>query len=277
MPISEAIKTALAEGTGFFVTLIRVTAKESKGGDVIAYCMHTRNIVYDGTTFLAMPFEPSKMSQASGVSVDNATVTHLLGEMFTRLNIQGGKWSGARIELLAVDLFNLADGPARRHFGRVGDVTTRGKEATTEFRGLMQMLNQEIGDRTSRRCRYTLGDADCTLDLAAFTFPGTVVTVYNNQRLTVTVNQANGYFKYGKIVFTSGLNDGLEMETINNTGSLITLFLPMPGLIQIGDTFDLIAGDDKKLSTCHAKFANAINFGGEDSIPKREDLYTFPE
>ncbi len=157
--------------------MIRVTAKPERGGGVIAFASHTRDIVYDGTTFLARPFEPSKMSQAAGVSVDNAEVTHLLGETFSKIEVQGGKWAGATIELMVLNLHSTADGPARKHLGRVGDVTTNGTGAKTEFRGLMYLLNQELGDRTSRRCRYQLGDADCGKNLTAFTFAGTVTAI----------------------------------------------------------------------------------------------------
>lgn len=277
MPISTAIKNGLAEGTGVYKTLVKVTALPAKGGTVLAYAMHDSDVTFEGTTYTAAPVEASKMSTAAGVSVDNATFTHILGGLFTRLNVKGGKWSGAFIELYAVDLRRLTDGPARAHYGRLGDVTTEGGGAQSEFRGLMQLLNQEIGDRTSRRCRYQLGDADCTLDLAAFTFAGTVIAITNSQKITVSVSKPDGYFKYGRIQFTSGENDGLEMEIINNTGQVVTLWRQMAGAIAIGDAVSLIAGDDKSLSTCHNKFGNAINHGGEDSMPRQEDLYTFPE
>jgi uncharacterized phage protein (TIGR02218 family) len=117
----------------------------------------------------------------------------------------------------------------------LGDVTTEGEQAQSQYRGLMQLLNQEQGDRTSRRCRYQLGDADCTLNLAAFTFAGTIVGVTNSQKVTVSVSKPDGYFKYGRIQFTSGENDGLEMEIINNTGTLITLWQSFPGTIAIGN------------------------------------------
>lgn len=277
MPISPAIISALADGTGFFVTLVRVTQTAAKGGGTVAYALHTRDVVFEGITYVAAPFEPSKMSQASGVSVDNATINHILGDLFTRQNIKGGAWAGATVVLLAVDLNQLTEGPARAHFGRLGKVKTLGTEAQTEYRGLMQLLGQDLGDRSSRKCRYGLGDADCTLDLAAFTFTGTVVGVTNNQKITISVSKANDYFKYGKIRFTSGNNNGLDMEIINNVGTLITLFLPMPGVIQIGDAFDIIAGDDKTLSTCHNKFDNAVNHGGEDGIPSPDTVFKFPD
>lgn len=276
MPIAEAIKTALAQGTGHFVTVVRVTAKPSRGGEEIAYALHTRDVLYDGTTFQAAPFEPSRMQQTAGTQASNATVSHVLGELFDRANIKGGKWSGARIELMCLDTTNLADGPARRHLGRVGDVTAGGKEAQTEFRGLMQLLNQDIGDRTSQRCRAKLGDEWCTVDIEDFTVAGTVTTVVNQQRFDTDVTADDDYYKRGKIIWTSGLNEGLAMETITNDDGEIVLFMPMPSLIQAGDEFDLIAGDPKTLAICHSRFNNAENFQGEDSSPTRESVYSFP-
>jgi uncharacterized phage protein (TIGR02218 family) len=277
MPISTDIKTALEQGTGLYVTLVRLEARAERGGDVLAYTLHTRDVNFEGTDYVAAPFEPSKTSRNSGTQVDNATVTHLLGDLFTRLNLRGGKWSGAKIDLMAIDLLNPSIGAVAHKRGRIGDVSTAGTQGTTELRGLMQLLTQEIGDRTSKRCRYKLGDSDCTLDLTAFTFSGTVVTVHNNQRITVTTSKPDGYFKYGRVIFTSGLNIDLEMETINNTGQMVSLFLPMPYVINVGDALNLIAGDDKSLATCHSKFNNAINHGGEDSMPRREDVYSFPD
>lgn len=277
MPISEAIKTALAQGTGHFVTVVRVTAKPSRGGDEIAYALHTRDVVYDGTTFIAAPFEPSKMQQTAGTQADNATLNHVLGDLFDKANIKGGKWAGARIELMCLDTNQLAEGPARRHLGRVGDVNTGGQEAQTEFRGLMQLLSQEIGDRTSRRCRLKLGSPECGVDIADFTFPGTVAAITNQQRFDTDTNEPDEFFNRGRIIWTSGLNDGLEMEVVTNDGGEIVLFLPMPSLVQVGDDFDLIAGDDKSLLICHTRFDNAVNFGGEDSLPIPGRVFKFPE
>jgi uncharacterized phage protein (TIGR02218 family) len=275
MPISADVKASLAQGTGIYKTLVKVTSVRSS--DVLSYALHTRDIVLGGVTYSAMPFEPSKMARNAGTQVDNATITHLLGDLFTRLNLRSGKWSGAHIDLMCVDLLNLALGPVLEKHGRIGDVSTAGTQATTELRGLMQLLTQEIGDKTSKRCRYKLGDSDCTLNLTAFTFAGSVVTVHNNQRITVTTSKPDGYFKYGRVVFTSGLNLDLEMEIINNTGQMITFFLPLPYVIGVGDTLNLIAGDDKSIETCFSKFNNALNFGGEPTMPRREDIYNFPE
>jgi uncharacterized phage protein (TIGR02218 family) len=54
----------------------------------------------------------------------------------------------------------------------------------------------------------------------------------------------------------------------------ITLFLPMPFPIEVGDTLGLYAGCNKLISTCTAKFANWHNFRGEPYIPGPDALYS---
>ncbi len=267
----------MAAGTANWQTLVRITARPERGGDVLAYALHTRDIVFDSTTFLALPFEPSQVEQVAGTQVDNAAITHLLGGVFNKANIRGAKWAGAKVEMMAVDLNNLGLGPGRKHVGRIGDVKTMGFQAETQFRGLSQVLNQEQGDRTSKLCRYSTGDEDCGIDIADFSFTSTVVNVHNTQRFTVAFSSPDSYLQYGRVEFTSGANDGLSMEIMDNDGQQVVLFLPMPAPVAIGDTVTLVAGDDKTLATCHSKFGNAINHGGEDCMPNRDDVRKFPE
>ena len=41
----------------------------------------------------------------------------------------------------------------------------------------------------------------------------------------------------------------------------------MPYPIQVGDTFDILVGDDHMLTTCRDKFNNIVNFSGFWYIP----------
>jgi len=276
MGISPEMINILARGTGLYTTLVRITALPTRGGDVLAYALGTRKVDFDGSEFVPAPFEPSKMQSTSGTQPTNATITHILEGLITRLNIRGGKWTGARIELMAVDLLNLSAGYARKHNGRIGDVTAGGDQAESQYRGLMQILNQEIGERTSRLCRADLGGFGCFKDLTAYTFNTVVVTVHNNQRVTVALSKPDHFFRYGKAIWTGGLNDGWEMEVLDNDGQMVSLYAPMPYEINIGDPVRLIQGDDKTLYTCYHDFDNAINFQGEPDNPKQEDVYRFP-
>lgn len=76
-----------------------------------------------------------------------------------------------------------------------------------------------------------------------------------------------GYFDFGLITFTSGLNSGLSMEIRNYVPGQWTLFLPMPYTVVIGDTYIMRPGCDKSFNTCKNRFNNVINFRGEPYLP----------
>lgn len=79
---------------------------------------------------------------------------------------------------------------------------------------------------------------------------------------------AVGYFTYGLITFTSGLNNGLAMEVQSYVPGTISLRLSLPYSIAVGDTYSMIAGCGKRFSEdCTAKFNNAVNFRGEPFLP----------
>ena len=85
--------------------------------------------------------------------------------------------------------------------------------------------------------------------------------------------EASGYFDQGLITWTGGANSGYQMEVKTSTGSgVMTLYAAMPNPTVIGDTYSLIAGCDKTLTTCKAKFNNVANFRGFPHIPGTDRL-----
>lgn len=84
---------------------------------------------------------------------------------------------------------------------------------------------------------------------------------------------AAGTFDYGKITFTSGLNNGLSMEVKSSVPGQIVLQLPMPYQIAAGDTYSLSQGCNKDFVTgCKNKFNNVVNFRGEPHVPGNDVL-----
>lgn len=110
---------------------------------------------------------------------------------------------------------------------------------------------------------------------------GKVESVTNNAKFICTAlteaPYADDYFNYGKLVFKSGLNDELHMEVkdFNGTTGEFTLFLPMAFEISVGDSFQVFAGCDKRLTTCKNKFSNHINYQGFPYIPGSDAINTF--
>lgn len=277
MALSPEQYARLQRGTTRFIFLVKLEATEENGGDILRLALNTKPIPFEGETYKAMPLEPSEMEALSGMAVDNMTVSTILQNSFSRMNIKGGRWQGARISIFNICFDEPEIGIIRGQIGRLGQITLAGREATIDFRGLTQLLAQEIGDLTSRLCRYILGDEDCGVDLTPFTFTGTVSAVTNRQKFTISTSRPTKDFDGGLIKFTSGQNNGLSMEVDNNDGQLITLFQPMIGEVAVGDSYIIKSGCAKDFHTCHFKFNNADNHGGEDCIPNRETLYKIPE
>lgn len=98
---------------------------------------------------------------------------------------------------------------------------------------------------------------------------GSVQGVYSRTMFADAVNrtEAQGYWQYGQILWTSGLNVGLQME-INgfDVGGIIYLLEPMPEKIIPGDDYVLLDGCDKTRNTCANK-GNLVNFQGFPDMP----------
>jgi uncharacterized phage protein (TIGR02218 family) len=156
---------------------------------------------------------------------------------------------------------------------QAGRTTTTGVYKA-ELRGLMQPLSQVVGEVVSQMCRANLGDARCKVNLAALTISATVASVSaaNSTLTSPALVQAAGYFNYGLIEFTTGANDGYRMEVQTYTPGVLNLFAPMPYPVAVGDAFTLSPGCDRYLSTCIARFNNAVNFRGEPHLPGQDKL-----
>jgi hypothetical protein len=79
--------------------------------------------------------------------------------------------------------------------------------------------------------------------------------------ITLSVRQP-GYYDLGLITFTSGLNTGLTQEVRTWVPNVISLARPMPFLVQVGDTFTITPGCDKRITTCVKKFDNLLGPDG---------------
>lgn len=82
------------------------------------------------------------------------------------------------------------------------------------------------------------------------------------------INPINGYFAEGVIMFTSGANNGVNRSVVGYDAAHVVSVLPSLLIAPSnGDTFVIVPGCDKQMSTCSSKFSNLIHFGGEPFIP----------
>ena len=77
----------------------------------------------------------------------------------------------------------------------------------------------------------------------------------------------SGYFDFGLMTFTGGANNGISREVLSYVPGQITLELPFPYAVMVGDTYMMTVGCDKSFTTCQTKFMNPLNFRGEPYLP----------
>ncbi len=90
-----------------------------------------------------------------------------------------------------------------------------------------------------------------------------------------TPGGTSSVFDYGDFRFTSGRNIGVSMEVKEYSVGTITLQLPMPYPIAVGDTYVMVEGCDRSIETCIGRFNNAINFRGEPHLPGQDKVIRF--
>lgn len=271
MPVSGGMLTALQSNVTFLIPVWVMTAKD---GSVAAYAAHTRSISYNSIPYAAAPVEPSRFSQAIGLDANHVELFGVFDDIVTEQDVQGGRWKNAPIvyELIAYDPATgqasaTATGYANKMRGQAGKFSINNGTFRVEFRSLSDLLGQEIGELTSPMARNRLL-SDLVSNVAPYTFARNVTAFTDRRNFTVDgAAQVNDYFKYGKVTFTSGGNNGRAMEIKASIGNAIELHLPMLTDIAIGNTVSLVAGFDGSREQARDKFNAMENFNGEPDLP----------
>lgn len=180
-----------------------------------------------------------------------------------------------------VDPAAVDDGVILLQRGKLGEVRILDdSKAEVEFRSLTQLLSQGLGRVYGHECDADLGDSRCGITISTYTVTGTITSVNDNQVFTDSGrSEADDYFNYGLLTWTSGNNNGLSMDVkdYDGTNDQFTLAEPMPFTVQVGDTYSVYRGCDKTKSTCKDVFNNLVNFRGFAEIPGIDLLAKVPD
>ncbi len=219
-------------------------------------------------------FTPTSIESKSDMSVDNVEIEGVsFPSKITEKDLLAGIYDYAEVEIFLVNYENLPQGKMILKRGKLGEVTLSKQVFRAEIRGLTQHLSQTIGTVYSPTCQAVLGDDSCRVNLATCTVKAQITKVIDRQTfIAKTLTQKAGYFSGGEVKWSSGNNLGSRMEVKEFADSVVTLVLPMGSIIEVGDSFNIVAGCDKLRETCISKFNNILNFRGFPDVPGVDKL-----
>jgi uncharacterized phage protein (TIGR02218 family) len=123
-------------------------------------------------------------------------------------------------------------------------------------------------------CLWTLFDSGCTLSKSGYALFGTVASGATSRAIPLSGGISpyvgvDGIPQYtqGRLLFTSGVNNGLQVLIDSNDTVNFYLAYTLNALPSAGDTITYWAGCSKSYNTCNLKWSNTINFRGFDKVP----------
>lgn len=280
--LPPALATHVAGG---LTTLCRCWRVDRRDGLVMGFTDFDRDLVFDAVTYKAASgFTATAIEGQLGLAVSNLDVQGALSsDALTEDDLHGGRYDDAAVTIYLVNWSDVAQRVVLRA-GNLGQVA-RGKLAfSAELRGLAARLDQPAGRIFQRSCAWDLGDARCGIDLNAAGRNGTgaVTQVLDAFEFLASglSGVASGVLTRGKLVWTSGVNNGLAVEIKAHSSSAgvsrIAIALPMGAPVVVGDTFSATAGCDRTFATCRDRFANTVNFGGFPHMPGTDFAMSYP-
>lgn len=241
---------------------------------------HDRQLVFNGDAYTPLNSgDAGPVAASDKINVDNMEVEIILNsDGIDEDELRNGFFDMAQIWVFWVNYEDLSMPEFKLFFGLLGEVEIIDDMAHVEVRSVAQLCQQEIGETISPDCLADLGDDRCKVDLTSYTHSGTVTAVTSDTIFTDSgLTQIGGYFDYGKVTWLTGDNAGLSMDVAAFAyGGEVTLFEAMPANIQIGDTFTIVAGCDRKFATCKDRFSNVVNHRGFPHVPGTDKALQYP-
>jgi uncharacterized phage protein (TIGR02218 family) len=269
-------------GTKRYTRCLRVTRRD---GEVYRWTDHDAPVALrtSDSPLVVETFDPSTSpsseSRRESSSLD-ANVTSLFGFMdsgsFTAEDLRIGLWRLAKFELFVCDWrFGFAGWMEKRVY-YVQDIKWTGSLVEIELAGVTKLLDVRIGRIYGRECDANVYDDRCGVNPTGFTSGTRTVTdvagvTDPHPRLRFESNntlQSDDFWKGGLLAWLSGNNaitgfNEYVVKLSKQTGGEMELWVKTPYDIEVGDTFVVLAGCQKRLiEDCKNKFSNQENHRG---------------
>lgn len=271
--LPPSLSASLASGV---TTLARCWKLTRRDGAVSGFTDHDEDLAFGDAAFRAATGLAASAAEASlGLAVDGLDVVGALdAASLTDADLARGAYDGASVELWLVDWSDVSD-RVLLFSGTLGEVARGPSAFTAELRSKAHALGQPRGRIYQRACDADLGDARCGVDLdhPDHKATGEVTATLGARRFDSTGYSGHSEdFERGRLVWTTGANEGMAAEVRRQDGGLLELAESPPMPIVAGDRFRVTAGCDKTFKTCRDRFDNALRFRGFPQIPGNDWL-----
>ena len=282
------IPGALLAHLGLEVTTLAVCWRlDRKDGQSFFYTDHDADIVFEGDTYASETgFTRSAVELSLDMAVGTSDVVGFFKtDQITENDVLAGKLDDAEIRMFVVNWADPTMGRVRMLRGWLGVISRQDGAFTCEIRSLTQLLQNNVANLCTGRCRSDFGDAGGgTGGGCRFTVPMTATSVGAvTDRKTFGHGGGGGagaggtldggYFALGTVTFTSGANAGISRPIDTDDGGVLSLFLAAPFDVAPGDGIELRPGCDKTLEVCRDNWNNLVNFRGEPYVPGSDVLF----
>lgn len=267
--ISEAFVARLAADSTTLCTCLRFTRGD---GQVFGATDHDLPMLFDGVRYEpAAGIDAVTFQTSAGLAPGRAAANGVLSLAFiSESDLEAGLWDGCWVDVWRVD-WRAPEHRVVIWSGRLSEIIRQGEAFAAELVSLKADLERPIGRVYGRACDADVGDARCSVDLAApgFRGEGAVGSLSGPKSFLVSGAEEfdGGWFTGGVLNWTSGANSGTTGRVRRHAGAQIELAVAPRFAIEVDDAFVLITGCDKSFATCGAKFANRINFRGFPHMP----------
>ncbi len=283
--LPSELEDHLLSGTTTVCNCWKITRRD---GTSQGFTDHDEALSFGGVSYEAETgFVGSESLSRIGLSVDNMEVHSALSSgRLEEKDLSNGLYDNARVELYLVNWQSPEQHIIIRS-GNIGQVKRGALSFMAEVRGLAHHLQQPQGRLFQSTCDAQLGDERCTINLDNASFHGTasVTSVDEDQSIETDGLGAfeSNWFVGGHVEWLTGGNVGAvsevksQLNIVNADITTIALWQQLSIAPAIGDGFKIIAGCDKRFSTCRSKFNNQKNFRGFPHIPGNDFVISTPK
>ena len=278
--ISEELKSHLKKAV---TTTANCWLIKCKDGSQVGLTDHSEDIIYNNTKYYSNNIIASSAIETSlSLSADNYELEIALNASYiNESDLLEAKYDKASIEFFIVNYLDLSQGTILIRAGYIYEVRLGNGKFTVEIRSLSQELNKQTRAIYSETCRAQFQDSRCGANNSNHILYGVIQNVISNDKIgTDIVIQNPDLYRNAKIkFFTNHTSDSTQKtdetgvtKTLSVSRNIISLLKSHMIKPEKNCKFLLYHSCNKKFTTCHKMFNNALNFRGEPHVPGIDEM-----